>query len=62
VQNKAADGTMVARMSFTAAMGHACGLDFKAAEHLKNHPDFTWEKDVLRDLDSRPWTMFRAAE
>ena len=26
VQNKAADGAMVAQMSFTAAMGHSCGL------------------------------------
>ena len=62
VQNKATDGTMAAHMSFTAAMGHSCGLDFKAAEHLKNHTDFNWEKGVLRDLDSHPWTVFRAAQ
>ena len=31
VQNKAADATMLAQMSFTAAMGHADGIDFKAA-------------------------------
>jgi hypothetical protein len=58
VQNKAADGTMIARMSFTAAMGHADGIDFKAAEHLKNHPDFTWDGIApactvrIRDLGS----------
>ncbi len=62
VQNKATDGTMAAHMSFTAAMGHSCGIDFKAAEHLKSHPDFDWEKDVLRDLDSHPWTTFRIAQ
>ena len=59
VQNKAADAAMIARMELTAAMGHSCGLDFKAAEHLKNPPDFAWQKDVLRDLDSHPWTTFR---
>ncbi|HYL34463.1 MAG TPA: C45 family peptidase [Bryobacteraceae bacterium] len=62
VQNKAADGAMVSAMTFTAAMGHSCGLDFKAAEHLAKHPAFAWEKEVLRDLDSHPWTTFRCSQ
>ena len=62
VQNKATDWTMASHMSFSAAMGHSCGLDFKAKQHLKEHPAFDWEKDVLRDLDSHPWTTFRAAQ
>jgi len=62
VQNKAADARMVAEMSFTAAMGHADGIDFKAAEHLKEHPEFAWQKNALRDLYSRPWTTFRVAQ
>lgn len=62
VQNKAADATLIAQMSFTAAMGHADGIDFKAADHLKQHPEFDWEKGVLRDLDSHPWTTFRSAQ
>ncbi len=62
VQNKAADAAMIAEMSFTAAMGHADGIDFKAAQHLKEHPEFAWLKGVLRDLDSRPWTTFRVAQ
>jgi hypothetical protein len=62
VQNKAADATMLAQMSFDAAMGHADGIDFKAAQHLKEHPEFGWEKNVLRDLDSHPWTTFRIAQ
>jgi Phospholipase B len=60
VQNKAADATLVKHMAFTAAMGHSCGIDFHAAEHLKKHPEFAWQKDILRDLLSRPWTTFRA--
>jgi hypothetical protein len=62
VQNKATDGTMAAKMQFTAAMGHSCGIDFKAKQHLKEHPAFAWEKDVLRDLDSHAWTTFRIAQ
>ena len=58
VQNKVADATMAAAMSFTASMGHSCGLDFKAAKHLKAHPEFAWEKSELRDLDSHPFTTF----
>jgi hypothetical protein len=62
VQNKAADSAMIAQMSFVAAMGHADGIDFKAAQHLKEHPQFDWEKTVLRDLDSHPWTTFSIAQ
>ena len=60
VENKAADATMVSTMSFTAAMGHSCGIDFHASEHLKEHPEFAWQKEILRDLLSHPWTTFRA--
>ncbi len=61
VQNKAADAAMAEKMELVAAMGHACGLNFKAADHLKKHPEFAWQKDILRDLDSYPWTKFQIA-
>ena len=38
VQNKVADATMAERMSLTAARGHACGLNFDAADYLAKHP------------------------
>lgn len=60
VQNKAATAEMIQRMELSAAMGHSCGIDFKAADHLAKHPEFNWQKDVLKDLPSRPWTTFRA--
>lgn len=60
VQNKAADAMMISTMTLTAAMGHSCGIDFRASEHLKQHPEFAWEKEILRDLPSRPWTTFQA--
>lgn len=62
VQNKAADAAMAERLSFTAAAGHSCGMDFKAAAHLKKHPEFAWQKDLLRDMYSHPWTTFSAAQ
>jgi len=55
-----ADATLVKQMSFSAAMGHSCGIDFHAAEFLKKHLEFAWEKDILRDLPSHPWITFRS--
>jgi hypothetical protein len=62
VENKVADANMAANLELTAAMGHSCGINFKAAKHLKEHPEFAWEKDVLRNLDSHSWTTFKAAK
>jgi hypothetical protein len=58
VENKVADAAMVASMSFEAAAGHACGLHFKAADHIKAHPEFAWQKDLLHDMNAQPWTRF----
>jgi hypothetical protein len=60
-QNKVADAALAERMSFGAAAGHACGLDFKAGDLLKAHPEFAWQKEFLRDMPSRPWTLFAAS-
>lgn len=62
VQNKVADAAMAERMSFTAAAGHACGIAFHAAAHLKAHPEFAWQKDLLRDMPSGQWTTFSTAD
>jgi hypothetical protein len=62
VQNKAADANMIAKMSFTAAAGHACGNDFKAADHLTSHPEYDWQKSLQRDMDAHPWTVFMATK
>ena len=57
VQNKVIDSVMAEHMSFWASAGHACGLDFRAAAHLQAHPEFNWQKEYLRDVPSRPWTL-----
>ncbi len=62
VQNKAADASLAAEMSFVAAAGHACGLDFKAADHVRAHPEYSWQKPLLRDMNAHPWATFSAAK
>jgi hypothetical protein len=57
-QNKVADASMIAHMTFAAHAGHACGMNFKAGEQLRGHPEFGWEQSVLRDMDAYPWTKF----
>lgn len=62
VQAKIADDRMAAHMSFAAAMGHPCGIHFKAAEFLRQHPTYRWQKGLLRDLNSGAWTEFQARQ
>jgi phospholipase B-like protein len=61
VQNKAADAKLAADMSFSAAAGHACGMDFKAADFVRAHPEFAWQKDLQRDMKAGAWTTFTVA-
>jgi hypothetical protein len=60
VQNKITDSAGAARMTLQAALGHACGLHFKAAPHLEAHPEFAWQKEILRDMDARGWVGITA--
>jgi len=60
VQNKAADSSMIDRMALSAAYGPQCGPDFKAADFLKLHPQFNYQKEVLKDMPSLPWTEFKS--
>lgn len=60
VQAKAATAAMAKQMSLDAAQGHSCGIHFNAAKHLAKHKRYAWQKPYLRDLPSRPWTLFQA--
>ncbi|MDX2149223.1 MAG: C45 family peptidase [Bryobacteraceae bacterium] len=60
VQNKAADGAMMGKMQLNAAMGPQCGPAFRVESFLKAHPEYAWQKPLLRDLDAQPWTLFEA--
>ena len=62
VQGKAADSAMAAKMSFVARAGHPCGEDFLAEPFLEHHPEYSWQKPLLRDMKAGPWTVFTAGE
>ena len=62
VQGKATDSKMAATMSFVARAGHPCGADFVAADFLEQHPEYAWQKPLLRDLKAGPWTKFEAGQ
>jgi Phospholipase B len=58
VQAKVMNGSMADKMQFWAAIGHPSGPDFVALDYLKAHPENPWMRGLLRDIRSRPWTLF----
>ncbi|MBI4905673.1 MAG: peptidase C45 [Acidobacteria bacterium] len=60
VQAKVTTAALAGRLTMYASMGHPCGLHFRADEHLRKHPEFAWQKPILGDLRSNPWTRFEA--
>jgi hypothetical protein len=62
VQGKATDSAMAGKMSIVARAGHPCGEDFAAEDFLYRHPEYSWQKPLLRDMKAGPWTVFTAGE
>ncbi|HVR23691.1 MAG TPA: C45 family peptidase [Candidatus Polarisedimenticolia bacterium] len=62
VQGKATDSKMAANMSFVARAGHPYGADFVAADFLEQHPEYSWQKPLLRDMKAGPWTKFQSGQ
>ena len=62
MQGKATDSKMAANMSFVARAGHPCGADFLAQDFLEQHPEYSWQKPLLRDMKAGPWTKFQAGQ
>ena len=61
-QNKVTDAALAAKMTFWAAAGHACGLDFKAKPHIEKHPEYAWQMPLLGDMDAKGWTKIGGAQ
>ena len=53
---------MAKNMSLQARAGYPCGEDFIADTFLKEHPEFDWQRPVLRDMKGNPWAEFKAAD
>ena len=62
VQGKATDSDMATEMSFVAHAGHPCGEDFLAKPFLEEHPEYSWEAPILRDMKAGPWTTFTSGD
>jgi len=62
VQGKVIDSRLAGEMEFIGRIGHPCGVDFDAGKFLADHPEFSWEAPVLRDMIAGPWTNFRIGE
>lgn len=62
VQGKTTDSDMAGKMSLRARAGHPCGGDFLADDFLDHHPEYSWQKRVLKDMKAGPWTTFAAGQ
>ena len=62
VTGKVADSDMAAKLSLVAHAGHPCGEDFKAAPFIVAHPEYSYLKPILKDMNSGPWAVFAAGE
>jgi len=62
VTGKVMDSDMAAKLSFIGRAGHPCGEDFKVVPFLAAHPEFSWQKPILHDMNAGPWTTFTAGE
>ena len=58
VQGKVVTTGLANKMSFWARMGHPCGEPFVADAFLKAHPEYAWQKSILGDMPTQPWTLF----
>ena len=59
VQSKVIDGTLAAKLAFWGQMGHH-GSDFIAEDFLKQHKEYDWMRELLRDMKCQPWCRFEA--
>ena len=61
VSAKVTDSRLAAKMELIGAMGHPDGIGFNARAFLRAHPRYDWQKPLLQNLPSEPWTRFQAA-
>jgi hypothetical protein len=58
VQGKATDSGLASEMKLWAIIGHPCGEPFYAGKFLSSHPEFSYQKEFLRDMPAQVWTLF----
>ena len=60
VEAKVADAAMLEKLSFIAAQGKPCGVEFHAREFLNTHKEYAWQSGLLEDLKANAWAVFSA--
>jgi hypothetical protein len=61
VNAKVSDSELAESLALLAAAGRPCGQPFVAAPFLAAHPEFAWQRSVLRDLPGGRFVLFRPA-
>lgn len=59
---KVVDAKLAKQMSFLGRWGSADGRAFYAEKFLIEHPQYDWQRGLLKDRPSQPWTSFRAGD
>ena len=62
VTGKVMTAEMAEKMSFQARAGHPCGEDFHVEPFLTAHPEYAWQRPILRDMEAGPWATFSSGE
>jgi len=61
-EGKVVDTDLGKKLSFIGRWGTADGMPFDAAKFLNEHPQYDWQKGLLKDRPTQPWTVFRSAD
>jgi hypothetical protein len=59
---KVVDTKLARQMSFLGRWGCADGRPFLAEKFLREHPQYDWQRGLLKDRPTQPWTLFRIGE
>ena len=60
----ALDGTIISSglakdFSFWAKHGRSCSIPFLVDEFMRKQPEWSWQKDYIKDRTWQPWTLFK---
>ncbi|ATW24724.1 C45 family autoproteolytic acyltransferase/hydolase [Candidatus Formimonas warabiya] len=57
VDGKVVTSRLAANFSFWARFGRSCGEPFDADGYLLRHPQWDWQRGLLMDRPTQPWTL-----
>lgn len=60
IDGKVTTSSLAKKMTMWARFRRGCGTAFDAEKYIKNHPQWAWQKKVLKNRPSKPWCQFSA--